>query len=269
MSVASNTPITLIDRCEVYEDDEDCEDEEGDYESEGDGDVNIDFLTLHQVMENEHGRYVSMDLVDCDVSHNLNLEDLVESSPVQYHLAPSPQFENVENFGNVVSSDWTPWVNHNTGNSSGEFVVDQVFNSKVVLQDVVKLCSINAHQHYVVVLSSKKLLVLRCKKVEECRCPWKLRVMVVKYTSLFVIKKYNASHNCVNPCLNRNHQQLDSNLVVAYIKIIIKAHFTLPVAAIQVSIMKKFGYEISYKKALLGKHKAFTNLLGDFYKSYA
>ena len=33
------------------------------------------------------------------------IEDLVESSPIQYHLAPCPQFENVENFGNVVASD--------------------------------------------------------------------------------------------------------------------------------------------------------------------
>ena len=67
------------------------------------------------------------------------IEDLVESSPIQYHLAPCPQFENVENFGNVVASDWNPWENHNTRKLRGEFVVGQVFNSKVALQDVVKL----------------------------------------------------------------------------------------------------------------------------------
>ena len=31
----------------------------------------------------------------------------------------------MENFGNVVSSDWTSWVNYNTANSSREFVVGQ------------------------------------------------------------------------------------------------------------------------------------------------
>ena len=76
----------------------------------------------------------------------------------------------MENFGNVVSSDWTPWVNYNTINSSGEFIVGQVFTSKAALQDVVKLYSIKTHQQYMVVASSKKLLVLRCKKVEECQC---------------------------------------------------------------------------------------------------
>ena len=79
--------------------------------------------------------------------------------------------------------------------------------------------------------------------------------MVVKDTSLFAIHKYNCPHKCVNPCLNRDHQQLNSNLVATHIKATIKAQFTLSVASIQSSIIEKFGYEISNKKALLGKHK--------------
>ena len=144
-------PIFVTDRCEVYGDDEDCEDQEGyeDGDDESDGDVQADghvssFLTFHQLMENER-RYISMDVTSCDVSNNLDLEDPEESLPVMYHLAPSPRFENVENFGNYVSSDYTPWVNYNTGNLSGEFVVSQVFISKAFLQDVVKLYSIKAH----------------------------------------------------------------------------------------------------------------------------
>ena len=54
--------IVVIDRCEVNEDDQDCEDEagdkDGDNESDGDGDVQADghvssFLTINQLMENE------------------------------------------------------------------------------------------------------------------------------------------------------------------------------------------------------------------------
>ena len=33
--------------------------------------------------------------------------------------------------------------------------------------------------------------------------------------------------------------------------------------------MEKFGYEISYKRALVGKHKTLTILFRDFHKSYA
>ena len=72
-----------------------------------------------------------------------------------------------------------------------------------------------------VVASSKKLLVLRCKKAEECQCPWNLCVMVVKDNCLFVINKYKGPHTSVNPCLNRDHHQLDSNLIAAHIKGII------------------------------------------------
>ena len=119
-----------------------------------------------------------------------------------------------------------------------------------------------------VVASSKKLLVLRCKKAEECQCTWKLRAMVVKDASFFTINNYNDPHTCVNTCLNRGNQQLDSNLVSNHIKAMIKAQFTLSLAIIQATIMEKFGYEISYNKVLVGKHKTLTILFEDFYKSY-
>ena len=159
-------------------------------------------------------------------------------------------------------------MQHSIGYSSGEFVVGQVFNSKSDLQEVTKIYSIKAHQEFVVVASSKKLLVLRCKKEEECQCLWKLRAMVVKDTYLFVINKYEGPHTCVNPCLNRDYHQLDSNVVTTKLKAIIKAQFTLTTAAIQASVMEKWGYEISYKKALDGKHKTLRELFGDFSQSY-
>ena len=174
----------------------------------------------------------------------------------------------MENLDNVISSDWTPWVKHTTRYSSGEFVVGQVFNSKFSLQEATKIYSIKAHQQFVVVAFSKKYLVLRCKKAEECQCPWKLHATLVKDTCLFVINKYKGPYTCVNPCFNRDHHQLDSNLVAAHIMTIIKAQFTLSVAAIQVSVMEKWGYEISYKKVLDGKHKALQHLFDDFCQSY-
>ena len=50
-------------------------------------------------------------------------------------------------------------------------MVGQVFNSKAYLQHVVKLYSISAHQEYVVVSSTQKMFVLKCKKVEQSQCP--------------------------------------------------------------------------------------------------
>ena len=84
--------------------------------------------------------------------------------------------------------------------------------------------------------------------------------MVVKDTCLFVINKYQGLHTCVNPCLNRDHHQLDLNLVAAHIKVIIKAQFTLTTAAIRESVMEKWGYEISYKKVLDVKHPSYLTV---------
>ena len=56
--------------------------------------------------------------------------------------------------------------------------------------------SINSLQEYIVLLSTKRLLVLRCKKVEQSQCPLRLRATIVKGTSLFEINKYNGPHTC-------------------------------------------------------------------------
>ena len=122
---------------------------------------------------------------------------------MQYHLATSPQFKNIENIGHVLSSDWTPWGNTLTGYSIGEFPVGKIFNSKGDL--IVKMYYINLHQEYIVLSSIKKLLVVRCKKDEQCQCPWKLHATVTKGTSLFEINKYSGLHTCVNPCMNQDH----------------------------------------------------------------
>ena len=91
----------------------------------------------------------------CDVSNKPDAETLDESSLVHYHLPPTPQFEHVENLGNAISSAWTPWVQHSTGYSSGEFLIGQVFNSKTDLQEAINIYSIKAHQEFVVIASSK------------------------------------------------------------------------------------------------------------------
>ena len=94
----SRGPTLDTNRCGVYGDDEDCEDEEvndesdedvddesnGDLDNQTDGHVSS-FHTFNQVLENEQMIYVFAHAASCDVSNNPD-----ESSPVQYHLAPSP-----------------------------------------------------------------------------------------------------------------------------------------------------------------------------------
>ena len=46
--------------------------------------------TFNQVLENEQGIYIFTHATSYDVSYNPDAEELDESSPVHYHLPPSP-----------------------------------------------------------------------------------------------------------------------------------------------------------------------------------
>ena len=93
---------------------------------------------------------------------------------------------------------------------------------------------------------------------------------------LDISMNYGLQHACmkiIQPtcCVDANLQPLlpwETITIMITIKAIIKAQFTLTTAAIQASVMEKWGYEISNKKALDGKHKTLRQLFGDFSQSY-
>ena len=65
----------------------------------------------NQVLENKRGLFVSAHALHCDVSNIANDDEgPAESTPIQYHLPPTPCFEHVENIDIAISSGWTPWV---------------------------------------------------------------------------------------------------------------------------------------------------------------
>ena len=114
---------------------------------EENNDVNVvsSFLALHKAMKSEQGRYVSVDRKGCDMSNNLDPEDPIEFSPIQYHSALSLQFENVENIGDVVSSDWTPrrtLILETQVESS--WLAGQVFNSEAIY-NMLQSCTLLVH----------------------------------------------------------------------------------------------------------------------------
>ena len=107
------TGVFRVDEDCAYEEGNDEYDEDVDDDCNGDAVVEVDghassFQTFNQFLENEQGIYVSAQAPSCDVSNQLDDETLDESSPVHYHLPPTPQFEHVKNLDNVVASCWTP-----------------------------------------------------------------------------------------------------------------------------------------------------------------
>ena len=67
------------------------------------------YMYHHSILSTKFWRmskgYVFAHAISYDVSNNSNAKEPDESSPVHYHLPPSPQFEHIDNFGNVISSD--------------------------------------------------------------------------------------------------------------------------------------------------------------------
>ena len=232
--------------CRADEDEDECESQEGDDQSERVGDVQHDghgvfefmdeennnvnvvlsFLALHEAMESEEGRYVSVDGEGCEISNNLNPKDLMEFFPVQHHSAPSLQFENVENIGNVISSDWTPWGNTNIGNSCGEFMVGQVFNSKAYLQHAANLYSISAPR-------------VRCVSSDDATLEWYARAFILALigSSLFTEKKGTHIHMCFLPLL----KELTQTSMYTYIGSCVEQVWMVPSILLDVSHYYKYN----------------------------
>ena len=59
-------------------------------------------------------------------------------------------------------------MKHTTGYSSREFVVDQVFNSHLLCKRLQRFTQLKHTKSLWLLSPQKKLLVLRCKKTDEC-----------------------------------------------------------------------------------------------------
>lgn len=103
-----------------------------------------------------------MDGKGCNISNNPNLEDLeklVESSLIQYHLAPSSQFENIKKIGqDIVVEPYKETLLRDIQVKSSQFY-------KFLIQSRFAMCYImyfiNSYQEYIIVSSTKKLLLLK------------------------------------------------------------------------------------------------------------
>ncbi|RVW44678.1 hypothetical protein CK203_115586 [Vitis vinifera] len=132
--------------CRADEDEEECESQEGDDQSERAEDIQHDGNGVLEFIDEEN--------------NNVNV---VSSFLALYKAMEGEQ-------GRYVSVDGEGWRVHGWPS----------FSSKADLQHAAKLYSISAHQECIVVESTTKLLVLRCKKAKQSQCPWKPNVMVVK-----------------------------------------------------------------------------------------
>ncbi|XP_047250059.1 uncharacterized protein LOC124885851 [Capsicum annuum] len=140
------------------------------------------------------------------------------------------------------------------------------FSSKDILKRAVTIWSLHKNKKFIVVTSSKKLWIVRCRFHESLGCRWFLRGR--KFGgSLWKIGKYFDNHRCETEGLTIGHANLDTNLIASLFLNQIRKNPKLLVVDVISKVYEIFGHQVTYKKAWLGRQRAFKLMYGDFQKS--
>ncbi|XP_069154454.1 uncharacterized protein [Solanum lycopersicum] len=139
------------------------------------------------------------------------------------------------------------------------------FNSKEKLKRVVTIWSLKKKE-FKVVTSNKSLWVARCKFHTSLGCLWFLRGRKVG-DNLWKIGKYIENHRCETEGLSRGHANLNTNLIAFFILNQIEKNPKVLVVDVISKVHEKFCNQITYRKAWLGRQRAFELVYDDFKKS--
>jgi len=119
-----------------------------------------------------------------------------------------------------------------------------------------------------VVTSTKSLWVVRCKFYSLLGCLWFLRGRKVG-DSLWKIGKYVENHRCETEGLSSGHANLNTNLIASLFLNQIRKNPKYLVVDVISKVHEKFGHQVTYRKAWLGRQRAFELVYGDFEKSFS
>ncbi|KAH0747259.1 hypothetical protein KY285_008916 [Solanum tuberosum] len=142
------------------------------------------------------------------------------------------------------------------------------FSSKEKLKRVVTIWSSKKNKEFKVVTSNKSLWVVRCKFHTLLGCLWFLRGRKVG-DNLWKIGKYIENDRCETEGLSRGHANLNTNLIASLILNQIQKNPKVLVVDVISKVHEKFGHQITYRKAWLGRQRAFELVYRDVKKSFS
>ncbi|KAG5609958.1 hypothetical protein H5410_021239 [Solanum commersonii] len=130
------------------------------------------------------------------------------------------------------------------------------FSSKEKLKRVVTIWSLHKNKEFNVVTSTKSLWVVRCKFYSLLGCLWFLRGRKVG-DNLWKIGKYVENHRCETEGLSSGHANLNTNLIASLFLNQIRKNPKYLVVDVISKVHEKFGHQVTYRKAWLGRQRAF------------
>ena len=128
-----------------------------------------------------------------------------------------------------------------------DFEIDQVFLSRVDLEDRLALISITNNREHKIKKADKSRLIAVCI---DSACKWRLRASKVPEGNLWLIRRYNNAHTCSLDVRNHDHRNATSRLLGKIVKYHFEKlnHTCTPNATIA-EIKARLSVNISYEKA--------------------
>ncbi|KAM3200688.1 hypothetical protein P3L10_033050 [Capsicum annuum] len=211
----------------------------------------------------------SEDLPQNDIGVNLHNQFGQSVSEMQNH--DIPYFTTLENEEHIFISTRESEMNCCSvwsDDGKKDLKKGMCFSSKDRLKRAVTIWSLRKNKEFIVVTSSKKLWIVRCRFHESLGCRWFLRGRKVG-GSLWEIGKYFDNHRCETEGLTTCHANLDTNLIASLFLNQIRKNPKLLVVDVISKVHEIFVYQVTYRKAWLGRQRAFKLVYGDFQKSFS
>ncbi|KAK6160922.1 hypothetical protein DH2020_004303 [Rehmannia glutinosa] len=143
--------------------------------------------------------------------------------------------------------------------------VDQVFDTKKELQEVVHMIALKYNFQFKTKKSNKNVYTIVC--VDE-NCKWRLHATKFKDSDYFQIRKYTPEHTCALNLSTNDHRQARSWIIGKHIMSSLRIatlHIDCDVAN---EIRQDFGIEINYQKARRSRETALAYIRGSPEDSY-
>ena len=143
-----------------------------------------------------------------------------------------------------------------------------LFSSKEKLKMTVTIWSLHKNKEFKVVTSTKSLWVVRCKFYNLLGCMWFLQGRQVG-DKFWKIGKYVENHRCETEGLSSGHANLNTNLIASLLLNQIRKNPKFLVVDVISKVHENFGHQVTYRKAWIGRQRAFELVYGDFEKSFS
>ncbi|KAM3249870.1 hypothetical protein P3L10_011640 [Capsicum annuum] len=194
----------------------------------------------------------SEDLPQNDIGVNLHNQFGQSVSEMQNH--DIPYFTTLENEEDIFISTRESEMNCCSvwsDDGKKDLKKGMCFRSKDRLKRAMTIWSLRKNKEFIVVTSSKKQWIVRCRFHESLGCRWFLRGRKVG-GSLWKIGKYFDNHRCETEGLTTGHANLDTNLIASLFLNQIRKNPKLLVVDVISKVHEIFGHQVTYRKAWLG-----------------